>query len=408
MLTLSRWKIVLVTFSVIFGILFTLPNLLPQKTLDSSSGLGSQAEAQPRPRPSGRFVPDVRGRYRRPASSERLTNLVEDVRTALRGEQIAFGELGEANGVITAAHRRGRPRSMTRPTSCASSVGAPLARFAVGGRDVSVSHARQPAPGSHLRSRGRQGARRSRWRWSSPSRPFAAGSTAWAPRNRPSPARASTGSSSRRPARAILKSLKSVVGKTAKLTFQMVDESVTPDDIAAGRIPPGSEALPSEDRYQAVLCGAETRSWCRATSWSIRVRPSTARAATPSVSFKFNGSGSVVSSATPQPATLARSSPSSWMVKIISAPVINGAITWRLRDHHRQRSRSESAAELGALAALGRVARTAEGGSSSAPSGPNWGPTRCKRRRDLDPGGLHHHRGLHAAELRTSCSAAFR
>ena len=38
MLTLSRWKIVLVTLSVIFGILFTLPNLLPQKTLDSFPG----------------------------------------------------------------------------------------------------------------------------------------------------------------------------------------------------------------------------------------------------------------------------------------------------------------------------------------------------------------------------------
>lgn len=40
--------------------------------------------------------------------------------------------------------------------------------------------------------------------------------------------------------------LKDVIGKTAKLTFQMVDESVSPQDAAAGRVPPGSELLESE------------------------------------------------------------------------------------------------------------------------------------------------------------------
>ena len=40
MLTLSRWKIFAVTLSVIFGIVFTLPNLLPQKTLDALPASG--------------------------------------------------------------------------------------------------------------------------------------------------------------------------------------------------------------------------------------------------------------------------------------------------------------------------------------------------------------------------------
>jgi protein-export membrane protein SecD len=42
--------------------------------------------------------------------------------------------------------------------------------------------------------------------------------------------------------------LKRLIGRTAKLTFQMVDETVGPADIAAGRIPPGSEALPDDSR----------------------------------------------------------------------------------------------------------------------------------------------------------------
>jgi preprotein translocase subunit SecD len=37
--------------------------------------------------------------------------------------------------------------------------------------------------------------------------------------------------------------LKRLVGKTARLTFQMVDDSVSPEDAVAGRIPPGAELL---------------------------------------------------------------------------------------------------------------------------------------------------------------------
>ena len=47
--------------------------------------------------------------------------------------------------------------------------------------------------------------------------------------------------------------LKAIVGQTAKLTFQMVDEQASPDDIAAGRIPPGDEMLTSTDGIAPAL-----------------------------------------------------------------------------------------------------------------------------------------------------------
>src|SRR5690606_3352124 len=47
--------------------------------------------------------------------------------------------------------------------------------------------------------------------------------------------------------------LKSVIGQTAKLTFQMVDESVTPEEAAAGRLPPGTELLPNEEGGAIVV-----------------------------------------------------------------------------------------------------------------------------------------------------------
>ncbi len=52
--------------------------------------------------------------------AERLTNLVEDVRTTLRNDQIEFGELGEANGDGAASASPIRPRSTRRSACCAA------------------------------------------------------------------------------------------------------------------------------------------------------------------------------------------------------------------------------------------------------------------------------------------------
>ena len=319
MLTLSRWKIILVTFSVIFGLLFTLPNLLPQKTLDGLPGWV--------PKQKLNLGLDLQGgsylMYEVDTDAlrrERLTNLVEDIRTALRGEQIAFGELGEANGVINVriaeAGKVNDAANLLR-----QSVGSPLVG-AVGGRDVSVAtrdnqrleitfvpeaakadaamaveqsietiRRRIDSLGTKEPTITRQGVNRIVIQAAGESDP---------------------------------EKLKSVVGKTAKLTFQMVDETVTPDDIAAGRIPPGSEALPSEDSYQqfyvvrkrALVSGDELTD----------SRQTFDENGAPAVSFNFNGQGArKFGDAT------ARNIGKKFAIvldgKIISAPVINGAIT---------------------------------------------------------------------------------
>src|SRR5271157_213671 len=41
--------------------------------------------------------------------------------------------------------------------------------------------------------------------------------------------------------------VKALLGRTAKLTFQMVDESVSVEDARRGRLPPGDEILPAEE-----------------------------------------------------------------------------------------------------------------------------------------------------------------
>src|SRR5438552_9518533 len=100
MLTLSRWKVGLVLASLLFGILFTLPNVLPQKTLDAwpaflphqklNLGLDLQGGSY--------LLYEVDTQALR---KERLTNLTEDIRTKLRNDQIDFSELGVVNGKIS-------------------------------------------------------------------------------------------------------------------------------------------------------------------------------------------------------------------------------------------------------------------------------------------------------------------
>jgi len=320
MLTLSRWKIIVVTLAVIFGLVFTLPNLLPQRTLDALPGwvpkqklnLGLDLQGG-----SYLLMEVDTAALRR----ERLTNLVEDVRTSLRGEQIAFGDLREVGGVIsvriTDAARVNDAAGLLR-----QSVGSPLVG-AVGGRDVSeATREDQRLEISFVAEAAKADAA------------MAVEQSIETIRRRIDSLGTKEPTITRQGVDRIViqaagesdpEKLKAVIGKTAKLTFQMVDESVTAEDMAAGRIPPGSEMLPSEDAYapayvvrkRAVVSGDELTD-SRQTFDS--------QSGNPVVSFAFNGQGArKFGDAT------ARNIGKKFAIvldgKIISAPVINGAIT---------------------------------------------------------------------------------
>ena len=318
MLTLSRWKIVLVTLSVIFGLLFTLPNLLPQKTLDGFPGW--------LPKQKLNLGLDLQGgsylMYEVDTAAlrqERLKNLVEDVRTVLRGEQIAFGELAEVDGTV-----RLRIADAGKVDEAANllrrSVGSPFAG-SVSGRDVSVAkRADQRLEISFVPEAAANDAA------------MAVEQSIETIRRRIDSLGTKEPNITRQGTDRIViqaagesdpERLKAVVGKTAKLTFQRVDDSVTPEDIAAGRIPPGSEALPSEDRFQAAYV-VRKRALVSGDEL-VDSRQSFDERGAPAVSFKFNGSGSrKFGDAT------ARNVGKKFAIvldgRVISAPTINGAI----------------------------------------------------------------------------------
>src|SRR5271167_3935363 len=100
MLALSRWKIAVVLISVVFGILFSLPNVLPDPVLAQWPG----------------FLPHQRlnlGLDLQGGSSllyevdtdalkkQRLNDLQEEARTSLRDAQMVFSDLGVVNGVVS-------------------------------------------------------------------------------------------------------------------------------------------------------------------------------------------------------------------------------------------------------------------------------------------------------------------
>src|SRR5271156_119135 len=100
MLALSRWKIAVVLISVIFGILFSLPNVLPDPVLAHWPGflphqrlnLGLDLQG------GSSLLYEVDTDALAKAS---LNDLSEEASQELRGAQIVFQNLTVANGAVT-------------------------------------------------------------------------------------------------------------------------------------------------------------------------------------------------------------------------------------------------------------------------------------------------------------------
>ncbi len=239
MLALSRWKIVLVLVSALFGLVFTLPNLVPAGALPAWApqqrlhlGLDLQG---------GSFLLlEVDTTALR---KERLTNLTEDVRTKLQAEQMDFGGLGVSGDTIDV-----RISDPTRVDAALKLLNNSLGeRLLTGGRDVTV----ETKPDQHIRV-------------SFVSQAANAASADAVTRSieiirkridalgTKEPMITQQGANRivvQAPGESDPEKLKSVIGKTAKLTFEMVDGDVSAEDVAAGRIPPDDLLLPSDDGF---------------------------------------------------------------------------------------------------------------------------------------------------------------
>jgi preprotein translocase subunit SecD len=320
MITFSRWKILLVIVAVVFGVIFALPNVLPQGVRDRLPAF--------MPKQTLNLGLDLQGGSyllyevdTQALRAERLTNLVEDVRTNLREDRILFTDLGVVAGEVSV--RITDPEQVQAAARILrNSVGGVLAG-AAGGRDVTVSTAQDQrvrvafvpeAFDAQAASAVEQSIEVIRRRIDELGT------------REPSILR--QGSNRivvQAPGESDPEKLKAIIGKTAKLTFQMVDDSVTPAEAAAGRIPPGSELLPSDDGFAGGYL-VRRRSVVTGEMLVDAQQSFDQQSGQPVVSFRFNGQG-----ARRFGDTTAQNIGKRFAIvldrKVISAPVIQSAIT---------------------------------------------------------------------------------
>jgi len=317
MLALTRWKIVLVAVSLLFGLIFTLPNLLPARTV----------AALPAFMPSQRLNLGLDlqgGSYlllqvdTNALRKERLTNLTEDIRTKLKGEQIDFTGLAPAGDKIDV-----RITDPTKVDAAYKLLNTSLGeRLLTGGRDITVRNVSDQRIEVAFVSQALDAAAADAVKRSIEiirRRIDALGTK--------EPIITQQGVDRivvEAPGESDPERLKAVIGKTAKLTFQMVDDAVPPDDLKAGHLPPDDQAVPNDEQNGEPL--VVKRRALVTGEMLTQATLSNDENGQPAVAFNFNGPGT-------QRFARATSENIGKRFAIIldghniSAPVIKGAIT---------------------------------------------------------------------------------
>ncbi|HEY1926373.1 MAG TPA: protein translocase subunit SecD [Caulobacteraceae bacterium] len=314
MLALSRWKVVLVAVSFLFGLIFTLPNILPAGSLPGwmphqrlNLGLDLQGGSY--------LLLEVDTHA---LNQERLTNLTEDIRTKLQTAQYAFSGLG-VHGDTISVHIDDTTKAQAAFDLLNSSLGE---RLLTGGRDVTVRQGPSQTIQVAFVPQAAAAAARDAVTRSIEiirKRIDALGTK--------EPAITQQGSARivvEAPGESDPERLKSVIGKTAKLTFQLVDTGIAQEDLQAGRIPPDDQVLPSDDARSAAYV---VKKRALVTGEMLTgASPSHDQNNLPDINFAFNSQGARrFSEATAQ--NIGKPFAIVLDGRVISAPVIQTAIT---------------------------------------------------------------------------------
>ena len=317
MIAPSRWKTFAVLAAVIFGVLFTLPNVLPQATRDALPGF--------LPKKTLNLGLDLQGGSQlllsvdtKALRVEKMTNLIEDVRTTLREEDVDFTDLGQVQGAVMV--RITDPAKLNAAQNALRNrVGQPLPNG--GGRDVTIVQ----APNQYLRmtisdqAMNAEAGKAVEQSIEIIRRRIDALGTKEPVIQRQGVDRIVV----QAPGESDPEKLKNIIGKTAKLTFQMVDDSVPIQEAAQGRVPPGSVILPSQDGPPLLVKKRALVDGGMLTDARQGFDQQTGQAL---VQFRFNGQGAKrFGDATVN--NIGRRFAIILDGKIISAPTIQSAIT---------------------------------------------------------------------------------
>jgi protein-export membrane protein SecD len=277
MLYFANWKVLLISVACAAGVLFSLPNLLPASFLALlPSYIPHRQVALGLDLRGGSYLlleVDVAA-----AQRERLNTLVDNVRNGLLGAHLGYTGLNVEGDAIVFTMRE---------TDRLDEARAALEKI---DRDLAV----EIAPSGAGTMRFTQQATQAR-------RAQAVDQSIEIIRRRIDETGTKEPTIQREGQDRILVQLpgidnpehvKALLGRTAKLTFQLVDTTVTVDDARRGKMPPGDEILPAEERAaragqafylvrKRVMVGGDTLVDAQATFQDNQ----------PVVSFRFDSSG---------------------------------------------------------------------------------------------------------------------
>jgi SecD/SecF fusion protein len=239
-MNLSRWKVGVVLAAAIFGILFSLPNFLPADLRAQLGFLPSKTLNLGLDLQGGSYLlleVDSDAMVK-----ERTTALVEDIRDQLTQAGIAFSGLAAQGNSVSVSITD--PARVGEASGIVNKMASPLAK-SPGQRDLNVNTSGQTITAT-LTQAGINEA-------TSGAVDVSLGIIA----KRINPEGNKEQTIVRQGTNRIVveapgdndpEKLKRLIGQTAKMTFQMVDETVSPQDIAAGHIPPGTVLLPDDEQ----------------------------------------------------------------------------------------------------------------------------------------------------------------
>lgn len=240
MLHFSRWKIIMILLAVAGGIVFVSPNFLSaQRALSLPDWLPSKQINLGLDLQGGSHLlleVEVDAVIR-----ERLESRVDDVRGALRSERIGYTGLGISGNTVTVRIRK--DEDVDRALELLRGLAAPLNATLLGGggKDISVERLTGNQLGLQLTEEAIKERRRS-----------AVEQSIEIVRRRIDETGTREPTIQRQGDERILIQLpgvddpdriKRLLGKTAKMTFHLVDRTVSPAEAQAGRLPPGSMLL---------------------------------------------------------------------------------------------------------------------------------------------------------------------
>ncbi len=247
MIQVTRWKIIVVTLAVLFGIVFTLPNLLTPQQLKALPAWAPHATLN--------LGLDLQGgsylMYEvdtKALKKERLTALVEDVRKKLADEQIGAAEPVVDGEVVRVQITD--PTKVDAAMSALQVLSTPLPNNP-GVRDFLLSRGPSNAIIFTMPDQAAQAAAQGAVQQSIEiirKRIDSLGT-----REPSITTQGSTRIVIEAPGESDPEQLKRVIGKTAHLTFQMVDPSTPVEEAAAGHVPPGSLLLPEDSEYEKQI-----------------------------------------------------------------------------------------------------------------------------------------------------------